>query len=132
MFKGLAYGALRNFVEGDAPNLLAILVPLLFLFLGLRGVAKLLGKMGGDGFAFAVGVRRQIDRVHADRQFLQLGDDFLFAGNDDVLSLEIVVGIDTESAFRQIFDVAERSLDGEAFASIFLDRLGLSRRFDDN
>ena len=45
------------------------------------------------------------------RQLLQLGENFFFAGNDDVVGLEIVVDIDAERALGQIFDVAERGLD---------------------
>src|ERR1700690_67694 len=133
MLEGFADGALRDFVEGNATDYLAVLVILTFLFLGFRAVAaEFFGQMRGNGFAFAIRVRSQIDGVHANRQLFQLGDDLLFAGNDDVLGLEVIVGIHAKRALRQIFDVPERSLNREALAEIFLNRLGLGRRFDDD
>src|SRR5256886_4220792 len=61
------------------------------------------------------------------KQLVQPGDDFLLARNDDVISFEIVVYVDAQSAFGQIFDVAERRLDRVALSQIFLHclRLGL-------
>ena len=88
--------------------------------------------MSSDGFAFAVRVRREIDGVRRGRQLLQLGDDFFFAGNDDVVGLEIIINIDTESALGQIFDVPERGFDREALTQIFLDSFRLGRRFDND
>ena len=66
------------------------------------------------------------------RQLLQPGDNFLFAGNDDVFRFEVIVDVDSERALRQILHVAERSFDSEALAQIFLDGLRLGRRLDDN
>ncbi len=79
----LLHGALGDLVEGDAADdgsrrscfLLAV----------DRVAAEFLGQVSGDGFAFAVRVRRQIDGVGRLRQLLQPGDNLLFAGNDDVL-----------------------------------------------
>ena len=88
--------------------------------------------MGGDGFAFAVRVRRQVDGVRGRGQLLQLGENFFFAGDDDVLGLEVVCDIDAESALGQILHVAERGFDREAFTQIFLDGLRLGGRFDDD
>ena len=88
--------------------------------------------MGGNGFAFAIRVGREVDRIHALRQLLQLGDNFFFAGNDDVFGLEVIVDVDPERALGQIFHVAERSFDSEALAQIFLDGLRLGRRLDDD
>ena len=82
-----------------------------FFFLPFAPLPNSIGQMGGDGFAFAVRVRRQIDRVSGLCQLLQLGEDFFFARNDDVFGLEVVVHIHTQSALGQVFDVAERGLD---------------------
>ena len=88
--------------------------------------------MCGNGLAFAVRVRRQIDRVHRAGQLLQLGQNFFFPGNDDVVGFELVAGIHTQSALGQIFHVAERGLDSKSLSQIFLDGLRLGRRFDND
>ena len=135
MLERFAHRALRNFVESDAANALRFGLGVLlgfFLFLLLGAVAEFFRQVRGDGFAFAVRVRREIDAIHAQRQLLQPGDNFFFAGNDDVFGLEIVVDIDTERALGQIFHVAERSLDSKALTQIFLDGLRLGRRLDDD
>ena len=54
--------------------------------------------MRGDGLAFAVRVRRQKDEVGSGGKLLELGDNFFFAGDDDVIGLEVVRRIYTESA----------------------------------
>ena len=88
--------------------------------------------MRGNGVTLAVRVRREIDRVHAASEFLQLGDDFFFARNDDVLGFKVIIDIDPESALGQIFDVPERGLNREAFAQILLNCFRLGRRLDDD
>ena len=88
--------------------------------------------MGGDGFAFAIRVRSEVDVVGREGQLLQLGQDFFFSRNDDVLGFEIVFDVDAQAAFGQVFHVAERSVDGEPRTQIFLDGLGLGWRFDDD
>ena len=103
-----------------------------FFFLPLFLLAQFLGQMPCDGFAFAVRVRRQIDVVRGQGQLLQPGENLLLAGNDDVFRLEFVVDIDAQRALGQVFDVPERSFDGEALTQIFLDGLGLGRRLDDD
>ena len=47
--------------------------------------------MGGDGFAFAIGIRRKVDVVGRKRQLLQLGQDLFFPGDDDIFGFEIVI-----------------------------------------
>ena len=88
--------------------------------------------MGGDGFAFAIRIRRKVDVVGRERQLFQLGQDLFFSGDDDVLGFEIVFDIDTQAALGQVFHVAERSIDRESLAQIFLDSFRLSRRFDND
>ena len=89
-------------------------------------------QMRGDSFALAVRVRGEIDRIRRQRQLFQLGDNFFFAGDDDVIRLEPVGDIHTQRALGQIFDMTERSLDREALAQIFLDGFRLSCRFDND
>src|SRR4029077_882991 len=105
MLEGGLDGALRDFVESHAADARAIanvvglwfgLLSLLFL----AGVfAKFVGEMGGNGFAFAIRVRREVDVVGRESQLLQLGQNFFFSGNDDVFGFEIVFDVDTEAAF---------------------------------
>src|SRR5712692_811158 len=84
MFEGVTHGALRNLVEGDAAEALVFLVFLFFLFALPAVAAQFLGQMRSDGLAFAIRVGRQLNGIRGIGQLLQLGDDFLFAGNDDV------------------------------------------------
>ena len=131
MLERFLHGTLRNFVEGNALNGRAFL--LLLGFLPAKQIpAQLLRQMRSNRLTFAIRVRRQVDVVHAQRHLFQLGQDFLFAGNDDVFGLEIVLDIDTQRALGQIFDVTERSLNLEAFAQIFLNGLRLRWRFDND
>ena len=88
--------------------------------------------MCGDGFAFTVRVRGEIDSVHTSGQLLQPGNNFLFTGDDDVFGFEVVLDIHAESALGQIFDVPERGLNGVAFAQILLNGFRLGGRFDDD
>ena len=133
MFERLPHRTLRNFVKRHAAN---ALVPVLSFFLLLTflldTVAEFFGQMRSNGFAFAVRVRREVDRVHADGQLLQLGDNFFFARNDHVLSLKIVIDIDPERALGQVLHVSKRSFDRVALPQIFLDGLRLGGRFDDD
>ena len=85
-----------------------------------------------DGLAFAVRVRRQIDRIHRSRQLFQLGQNFFFARDDDVVGLKLLARVHAQSALRQILHVAERGLDSKSLSQIFLDGLRLSRRFDND
>ena len=132
MLKRFTYRPLCDLIKGHAAK---ALVPVFFFFLFLfrfRTVTQFFGKMRGNGFAFAVRVRGEIDRVHADSELLQLGDDLLFTGNDDVLGIEIVIDVDAQRALGQIFDVPERGLNRVALAQILLNCFRLGRRFDDN
>ena len=135
MLKRRLHGALGNFVEGNALNarrrcLLALLE--LLRFFRFAVIAEFERQMGGDGFALAVRVRRQKDEIGRGRQLLQLGHNLLFAGDDDVIRLEVVRGVDAQRALGQILDVAERGLDGVALTQIFLDGFRLGGRFDDD
>ena len=102
------HGALGDLVEGDPANGDRVLL----LFLAVDAVtAEFFGQVRSNGLAFAVWVRREIDRVRRLRQLLQLGDDLFLAGDDDVLGREVVVQIDAQRLLGQILNVAERGLD---------------------
>ena len=97
-----------DLVEGDPANADRVLL----LFLAVDAVtAEFFGQVRSNGLAFAVRVRRQIDRVRRLRQLFQLGDDLFLARDDDVLGREVVVQIDAQRLLGQILDVAERGLD---------------------
>ena len=138
MFERGLDGALCDFVERHATdarvvaNVVRLRFGLLSLLFLTRVFAELVGEMGGDGFAFAIRVRREVDVVGRERQLLELGEDLLFPGNDNVFGFEIVFDVDTETAFGQVFHVAERSIDRESLAQILLDSFRLSRRFDND
>ncbi len=94
MGEGLLHGLLGDFVEGDAMDGLG----LLFAAAASVGVAaQLFGKVRGDGFAFAVGIGREIDGVGGAGQLFEVGDHLLLAGDDLVLGGEIIVDIDAET-----------------------------------
>ena len=101
MFKRFFDGALRDLIKGDAIDGDGK------LFLTIPCDAKFLGQMGGNGLAFAVRVRCEIDCVGLFRQFFELGEDFFLAGNDYVFGLEIAVRIDAQLALGQILHVPE-------------------------
>src|SRR5262249_32185385 len=94
--------------------------------------AELLGEVPADGFAFAVGVGRDVDLVGRLRRVFQLLDDLDAVGNDDVLRLAPGVDVHTQLALRQIPDVADRRNDFEVPTQILADRLRLRGRLDDD
>ena len=54
--------------------------------------------MPRDRLALAILVRREQELVGVREALLQLGDDLLLSGIDDVVRLEAVVDVDTERA----------------------------------
>ena len=98
----------------------------------LLDAADLLRQVPGDRLAFAIGVGRQVDDVDGLRRLLDLGDDLALAADDHVLGREVVLDVDAHLRLRQIHDVADRRLHGEAGAEVLLDGLGLGRRLDDD
>jgi len=72
--------------------------------------------MRSDGLAFTVRIGREKDHIGGEGQLFQLDQHLLFAGNDDVFRLEIVLHIHTQIALGQILDVTERGFDGIALA----------------
>src|SRR6516162_2642180 len=109
--EGVLYGAPGDLVEGDAANLARtrLLLPAIYPV-----STEFFGKVRSDGLALAVRVRRQVDSVGRLRQLLELGDNLLLAGNNDVLSRKVVVNIDPEVLLRQIFNMPERRFDLKA------------------
>ena len=78
----------------------------LLAFLGAG--SQLEREVVGDGFAFAVRVRRQEDFVCLGGQLLELVDDFFFAGRDHQLGLErAMLEFDANVVLRQVHDVAD-------------------------
>ncbi len=88
--------------------------------------------MPADGLALAVGVGRQDDGRGFGRGLLQLVDDLLALGDDVVEGLEVVVDVHPQLALGQVADMAHGGLDDVVRPQIFVDRLRLGRRLDDD
>jgi len=87
--------------------------------------------MPADRLAFAVRVGSQIDVVGRTRG---LGDriDMLLVLLDGLVAHgETALGIDRALLRHQIAHMAVAGEDGEVLAEVFVDRLGLGGRFDD-
>ena len=84
--------------------------------------------MPGDGFAFTVEVRRQIDLVGRFDGFLQTRDDFLRFGQNTYCGSKLGL-IHPQLPRGQIADMAQGRHDGIAAAQKFGDRFLLGRRF---
>ena len=110
--EGVLNGLLGDFVEGDAADV-GYGAPFLSLLAVNPVPAQFLRQVGGNRLAFAVRVRRQVDRFRRLRQLLQPGDDLLFAGNYLVFGRKLVVQIDPERLLGQILNVPERGFDLE-------------------
>ena len=91
--------------------------------------------MPGDRLALAILVRREQELVGVREALLQVGDDLLLAGVDDVVRLEAVVDVDTEraealslrlgdvlGAIRKVTDVADARLDRVSAPEVAGDR----------
>ena len=107
--------ALGDLVEGDPMDVLPVDV-------------ELLRQVPADRLALAVGVGRDVERVHLLGRLLQLVEHLLLAGRDDVLRLEPLLRVHAELRLRQIADVAHRRLHDEARVQVLLDRLHLRGR----
>ena len=91
--------------------------------------------MPGDRLAFTVLVRRQQELVGLRKALLQVGDDLLLSGVDDVVGLEAVVDVDTERpeplslglgdvlrTIRKVTDVSDARPDRISAPEVTLDR----------
>ncbi len=117
--KGLLHRVLGDLVEGDPAN---------FFIIEFQRFLQ----MPGNRLPLAVGVRRQIDDVGGVCLLLELGQQLLAV-------LQIAIGrnpaafdVDAELGFDQIAHVPLAGDDIEAGAEIFVDRLRLGGRFDDD
>ena len=123
VLEGLLHRLLGDLVESYAANL--------FSFLGVG--AQLEREVVGNGLALAVRVRRQKDLVGFGGGPLELRDDLLLARRDDQRRLEgAILQLYANIVLGQVHDVAHRGQHLEAFAQIFLNRLCLGGRLDDN
>ena len=86
----------------------------------------------GDRLALAIGVGREDDPVGVLHRLGDVGQPLGRFGIDVPEHGEIGVGIDRAVLGRQIADMAIGRIDLVALAEIFVDRLGLRRRFDDD
>ena len=123
MFHGIQHRLLGDGVEYDALD--RLLFERVFLLEDFEDVP-------GDRFALAIGVGRENELV---RPFQRLGDIIeAFAGL--VVDLpnhpEIVIRIDRAVLGRKVPYVAEGRQYFVAGAKIFIDRLGLGRRFNND
>ncbi len=113
----------------------------------LHGDSRLerLKEVPGDGLAFAVLVRGEVELGRVFEHPFELGDLLLLVSIDDVIGLEPIVNVNGELAERPLFhvlgefarvgqvpDVADRRLDVELGAEISGDALDLCRRLDDD
>ncbi|MPM10723.1 hypothetical protein SDC9_57057 [bioreactor metagenome] len=108
-------------VEGDARHLLALQLLLERLFEVPRNRLSLAIGVGGED-QFVVGGQRIGDRLDV---LFRVGPDFPF-------HLEIMLGIDRAILRRQVADMAEGGENRVIGAQIFVDRLGLGGRFDND
>jgi len=120
MLEGLLDRPLGDLVEDHPPHLLA------------RPGAQLLGQMPADGFALAVGVGGEVDRTRVAGGQLQLLHDLLPGRQHLVLGLEALLHVHAQLLLGQIADVPHRGLHLEVPPEIFVDRLRLGRRLDDD
>ena len=89
--------------------------------------------MGGDRFAFAIGIGSEINGCRPFGQLLQPIDYFFLPGNDNQLGLKAAARqIDTDLVLRQVLNMPEGSLNDEVFSEIFVDRFRLRWRFNDH
>ncbi len=137
-----------------------------FLLDKFRRLGENQGKVCGNGFAFAIGVTRQIHRIGGVRGLAKIVDDFAFARDDLKRRLKnlLVVEFNQFPGWRlcflasllgfalfpffavlffpgqtnanrllgQVHHVADGGFDGEVPPQIFVDRLRLRGRFDND
>ena len=108
-----------NFIKGDAANLI------------LRNIQNR-REMPGDCFSFAVRVCCKEDLACLFCFLFQLADDVALAANVDIIRLEAVFDIDTETAFRQIADMTARCKNLIVCAKIAFDGSGFGGRLHNN
>ena len=120
---GFQNGALGDGVEHHALDDLV-----LEHFLG----AQHFQHMPGNRLAFAIRVGRQNNRVGVLDRFCDVGKALASLGVDLPLHLKIVLDVHRAVLGGQVAHMAERGENLVIPAKIFVDRLGLGRRFDDD
>ena len=88
--------------------------------------------MPGNGLALAIGVGRKDQAVAALQCRRDVGHAFGRFGIDLPGHGKILIGTHRPILGRQIAHMAIRGKDGIVLAQVFVDRFGLSRRFDDD
>ena len=119
MVEGVLDGPLGDLVEGDAVR---------FVLVEVEGFLQ----VPGDGFALAVRVGREIDGLGPGGLLLEAGQKLLAVGQRLIGRPPALLDVDAELLVRQIAHVALARGDLIVRAEIFIDRLGLGRRFDDD
>ena len=119
MLDGFLHDTARDLVEGHAVGRI------------VRDGQQIF-QVPGDGLAFAVRVRCEIDAVGVLCGLLQLRDDLFLALERIVFRLKVMLDIDAQRALRQIAQVAHAGLDLIVGTEIFSDGFGLRRRFHDD
>ncbi len=114
MLHGLAHGAGRYLVEGNALNAVV-----------LAGARHLGGDVIGDGLALAVRVRGQVDLLRLLGGLLEFFDDLFLAGDDAVLGLESVFDINAQLFLGQVPHVPHGRLDHKTLTEDLVDGLRL-------
>ena len=77
------------------------------------------------GFAFAIGVSRNIDHIGAFRGRLELPDYLFFAGDDLVRRIEVVVEVDANALLWKVLYMPDRGDNLEPGTEVLIDRLRL-------
>ena len=123
VFHGVAHGIAGDGVEHDALDRLAF--QHLFLLQHFQ-------HMPGNRLALAVGIGRQNDAVGLLHRLGNVGQALGRLGIDLPEHGEIAGGINRAILGGQIADMAERGVNLVSRPKVFVDRLGLGRRFDDD
>jgi hypothetical protein len=123
MFDRLLDGVLRYLVENDAMHCFAVQRAFFF---------QQFDQVPGNGFAFAIRVRCEIERVGFLQGAHDCVDVFLAALDDLVLHREFLVGIHGALLRNEVAHVAVRRHHLEIPAEVFADGFRLCGRFDDD
>ncbi len=95
-------------------------------------VAQHLQHMPGNGLSLAIRIGGEHDAVGVLDQGGDVRQALVRLAVHGPQHFEIIVGIDRAVLVHQIADMAERGDNLIILAEIFVDRLGLGRRFDDD
>ena len=119
MVNAVPHGVFGDFVKGYA------------LGIGILELEQLLD-VPGNGFALAVRVGCEKDKLACLRRLAQLGNQLVLALDRDVFGLEIVFEIDAHGLAGQVTQMTHGCLDRVVRAEIFSNRFRLCGRLDDD